>query len=121
MPDWRKRTGELGEKAAAEHLIKQGYVILQTNYRCSSGEIDIVAREEDSLAFVEVRTKRSQNFGTPEESITPTKQAKLVELADIYLQEHGNPDQPWRIDVVAVEIGPGDGISRIELIRNAVN
>ena len=116
----RKRTGALGENAATEHLIKQGYTILQRNYRCPVGEIDIIARDGDSLVFVEVRTKRSRQFGTPEESITPAKKAKLIELAETYLQEHGKPDQHWRIDVVAVEIRQGDRVSRIELIRNAV-
>ena len=120
MTEDRKQTGALGEKVAAEHLIKQGYTILQQNYRCPIGEIDIVARDGESLAFVEVRTKRSRQFGTPEESITTTKQTKLIELAESYMQEHGNPDEPWRIDVVAVELGKGDKVTRIELIKNAV-
>ncbi len=120
MTEDRKQTGSLGEKVAAEHLIKRGYAVLQQNYRCPIGEIDIVAQDSESLAFVEVRTKRSRQFGTPEESITPTKQAKLIELAESYMQEHGNPDQPWRIDVMAVELGKGDKVTRIELIKNAV-
>jgi putative endonuclease len=120
MPEDRKRTGALGEKLARQYLLKNGYVILQQNYRCPIGEIDIVARDGESLAFVEVRTKRSRQFGTPEESITPAKQAKLIELAESYMQEHGNSEQPWRIDVVAVELEKGDKVSRIELIKNAV-
>jgi len=120
MTEDRKQTGALGEKVAAEHLIKQGYTILQQNYRCPIGEIDIVSHDSESMSFVEVRTKRSRQFGTPEESITPAKQAKLIELAESYMQEHGSPGQSWRIDVVAVELGKGDKVTRIELIKNAV-
>ncbi len=120
MAENRKRTGDLGEKLARQYLLKNGYEILEQNYRCSIGEIDIVARDSDSLAFVEVRTKRSSQFGTPEESITTTKKTKLIELAQSYLQEHADVPDHWRIDVVAVEIGKGNRVSRIELIKNAV-
>ncbi len=120
MSDTRKKTGYIGEELARDYLLKQGYKILEQNYRCSVGEIDIVARDGDCLAFVEVRTKRSRNFGTPEESVTPAKQAKLVELAETYLQEREITNEDWRIDVVAIELGKGDHVSRIELIANAL-
>ena len=102
------------------YLGEQGYLILAHNWRCSAGELDIVAREGGTLAFVEVRTRRGDRFGTPEESITPTKQAKLVELAQTYLQEHDLADENWRIDVVAVEMDGRGGVKRLNLIRNAV-
>ena len=121
MPDSRKHLGAFGEQVATEYLKKRGYEILQLNYRCSVGEIDIVARDGDSLVFVEVRTRSSRQFGTPEESVTPAKQAKLIELAESYLQEHQISNQTWRIDVVAVEVDRRNKISRIELIENAVD
>ena len=102
--EYKRQLGRLGEELAAAYLQQQGYVILARNWRCPVGEIDIVAREGEFLTFVEVRTRRGDRFGTPEESITPTKQAKLVELAQTYLQEARLPNQSWRIDVVAVEI-----------------
>lgn len=120
MLDNRRHLGAFGERVAGEYLEKRGYKILQQNYRCSVGEIDIVARDGESLVFVEVRTRSSRQFGTPEESITPTKQAKLIELAESYLQEHQISNETWRIDVVAVEVDRNNRVSRIELIENAV-
>ena len=122
MPEKMKRreTGILGEKLARDFLKKQGYRILETNYRCPEGEIDIIAGHKDSLVFIEVRTKRSLQFGTPEESITPTKREKLRTVAAHYQQTHDNLPSSWRIDVVAIEMDKRDKPSRIELIENAV-
>jgi putative endonuclease len=116
----RKDTGILGEKLAKDFLRKRGYRILEANYRCSRGEIDLIARHKDYLVFVEVRTKRSQEFGTPEESITQTKKERLRAIAAHYRQTHDNLPQLWRIDVVAVELDQKGKPSRIELIENAV-
>ena len=116
----RRDTGILGEKLARDFLKKRGYHILETNYRCPEGEIDIIAGHKDSLVFIEVRTRKSLQFGTPEESITPTKMAKLRMVAAHYQQTHDNLPQAWRIDVVAVEMDKRDKPSRIELIENAV-
>lgn len=114
----RRDVGILGEKLAKDFLKKRGYHILESNYRCPEGEIDIIARHKDSLVFIEVRTKRSLQFGSPEESITPSKMEKLRVVAAHYRQTHNNLPPLWRIDVVAVEIGPKP--LRIELIENAV-
>jgi len=116
----RRDVGILGEKLAKDFLKKRGYHILESNYRCPEGEIDIIARHKDSLVFIEVRTKRSLQFGSPEESITPTKMEKLRVVAAHYQQTRNNLPPLWRIDVVAVEIGPKDRPVRIELIENAV-
>ena len=116
----RRDVGLLGEKLAKDFLKKRGYRILESNYRCPEGEIDVVARHKDSLVFVEVRTKRSLEFGSPEESITPTKMERLRAVAAHYQQTHNNLPSSWRIDVVAVEIDQRDKPLRIELIENAV-
>ncbi|MCK4262558.1 MAG: YraN family protein, partial [Dehalococcoidia bacterium] len=84
------------------------------------GEIDIIARHKDFLVFVEVRTKSSLEFGTPEESITQSKKEKLIASALTYIGEHENLPPSWRIDVVAVELDPKGKASRIELIENAI-
>jgi putative endonuclease len=115
----RKRLGQRGEELAAAQLEKRGYVVRERNWRCPAGEIDIVAQDGDCLVFVEVRTRRGREYGTPEESVTPAKQAKLVELAQTYLQEF-DWDGDWRIDVVAVEMTSGGKLLRVELIKNAV-
>ena len=116
----RRDAGILGERLARDFLLKRGYHIRQANYRCPEGEIDIIAEHEDTLVFVEVRTRQSREFGSPEESITPAKMEKLRTVAAVYLQAHDNLPSSWQIDVVAIELG-GDGrATRIELIENAV-
>jgi len=116
----RRDTGILGEKLARDFLKKRGYRIKETNYRCPEGEIDIVAKHKDFLTFIEVRTKTSLDFGSPEESITPAKKEKMRAAAFRYRQTHNNLPQLWRIDVVAVELDHRGKLSRIELIENAV-
>jgi putative endonuclease len=120
MTDNRKRLGAFGERVAKGYLQKHGYEIMESNFRCPAGEIDIVARDGDAIVFVEVRTRRGQQFGTPEESITPAKKAKLIELAESYIQAREDLPLPWRIDVVAIEVNRGGEISRIELIEDAI-
>ena len=71
----RKTTGMIGEKIAADFLTKQRYEIIETNYRCKEGEVDIIAKDGDSLVFVEVRTKSSRAFGSPAESVTARKKS----------------------------------------------
>lgn len=117
----RRDTGILGEKLAKDYLKKRGYHILETNYRCPEAEVDIVARHRDYLVFIEVRTKKSLRFGSPEESITPTKKERLKTAAARYRQAHRNLPPSWRIDMVAVELDRSGKPSRIELIENAVN
>lgn len=116
----RRETGILGEKLARDFLRKRGYRILEANYRCPEGEIDLIARHKDYLVFIEVRTKRSLEFGSPEESITAIKKERLRAVAAHYQQTHDNLPQLWRIDVVAVELDRRGKPSRIELIENAV-
>ena len=117
----RRDVGILGEKLAKDFLKKRGYHIWETNYRCPEGEIDIIAKHRDYLVFIEVRTKRSLEFGSPEESITPTKMERLRSVASRYRQTHDNLPSLWRIDVVAVELTPKGELSRIKLIENAVS
>jgi len=116
----RRDTGILGEKLAQEFLREQGYRILETNYRCSEGEVDIIAHHGEFLVFVEVRTKRSLQYGSPEESVTPAKMEKLKTVAARYRQTHPDLPPSWRIDVVAIEIDRNDKPLRVELIENAV-
>lgn len=116
----RRDTGILGEKLACEFLGRNGYRIVEKNYRCPGGEIDIIARQEDTLVFIEVRTKTSRQFGGPEESITPAKMERLRTVAAHYGQSHDNLPEARRIDVVAIEMNRNGRATRIELIENAV-
>jgi putative endonuclease len=116
----RRETGALGEQIAGDFLGKNGYEILERNYRCPDGEIDIIARQQETLVFIEVRTKKSRGFGGPAESITRVKQERLRALAQRYGQEHANLPAVWRIDVVAVDMAKDGRVRRIEIIENAV-
>lgn len=121
VPLTRREVGSRGEKLAVDFLKGLGYKIVQMNFRCRQGEIDIIAQQGECLVFVEVRTKKSSDFGTPEESVTYSKREKLISLANIYLQTLDSPPPSWRIDVVAVELTPDNKISRLEHIENAIS
>ena len=102
--DKRKVTGQRGEALAAAYLSDRGYTILHRNWRCPGGELDLIVEKEQTLIFVEVRSRSSRRFGTPEESITPAKQKRLIDLSYTFLQ-HEQPSHPyWRIDVVAIDL-----------------
>lgn len=113
----RKSLGVRGEDMAVDFLEKKGYTILCRNYRCRSGEIDIIARRKKILSFIEVKTRRTRAFGTPQEAVTPRKQHKIGRVALDFLQRHKLENQPARFDVVAVDFSCGDGL--IEFIENA--
>lgn len=101
-PDTKKE-GDRGESVAAGYLREKGFLILERNYRYQRGEIDIVANDGDELVFVEVKTRRSQAFGTPEESITSRKEDLLKRTAEGYCFEHQIDRTPCRFDVVAID------------------
>ncbi len=105
---------------AARFLKNKGYLVLETNYRCRWGEIDIVAVEEGQIVFVEVRTRKGNEFGTPEESITPAKRRRLVVTAQSYLRERGQEGLDWRVDLIAIRLGSRQRPARVEHIRHAI-
>jgi|DewCreStandDraft_1066081.scaffolds.fasta_scaffold02052_10 putative endonuclease len=120
MTHTRQRLGWRGERLAERYLAGHGLTILERNYRCSAGEADLIAQDGDTLVFVEVRTRRGQDYGSPEESITARKQAHLLAVAQAYLAERGLSDIAWRIDVVAVALSARGELLRVEHIENAV-
>ncbi|MBU4421346.1 YraN family protein [Candidatus Parcubacteria bacterium] len=105
----RKSLGRLGEELAVSFLKKKGYKILETNFVIKGfGEIDIICKKKDKIVFVEVRTKSSLRYGTPEESITPKKQQKLINLAHLYLNIKKWHYKKFAIDGVFVEKKDGE-------------
>ena len=120
MPTARGRLGNWGEEVAGRFLQDKGYQILETKYRCTWGEVDIVARDGDELVFVEVRTRRDTKYGTPEESLTRAKAKRLMATAEDYLQRHGEDNLDWRIDLVAIRLGEGRQVEGIAHIRHAL-
>lgn len=113
----RKNTGRAGEELAAAYLQAVGYRLLERNYRCRFGEIDIVAEEGGTLVFAEVKSRRSEAYGEPQLAVGIQKQKKLSRVALHYLSERRLRSRCARFDVVAVKLLPVE--SRIELIRNA--
>ena len=120
----RVRLGKRGEEMAAGYLKSAGYGILASNYRCRWGEIDLIARDGEELAFVEVRTRRSNDYGTPQESITRRKTQHLMAAAQDYLQNHApendGEELPWRIDLVSISMTDRHGAPKIDHIKYAV-
>lgn len=100
-PD-RKRLGERGEDAAAAYLERAGMTVIERNWRCSAGEVDIVALDDNAIVLVEVKTRRSVRSGTPEEAVTPAKCRRYAKLAATYIQSAGVADVTVRFDVIAL-------------------
>ncbi len=112
--------GRRGESLAARELERRGYSIVERNWRCEAGEIDLVAREGETWAFVEVKLRTGKGYGLPEEAITRRKRDRLMNAALMYLAERDLIDVIWRIDVVAIVVAPGGDIERFSLYRDAV-
>lgn len=126
----RRQLGNRGEELAAQTLTAAGLVILTRNWRCTAGELDLVAQEcapdfvsgdpqATWLVLVEVRTRRGIAFGTALQSITPRKAAKLREVAEHYVQQQGWTG-PWRIDLVAVQMDNNGHLVAVDHVRHAV-
>lgn|SRR5690606_19167040 len=120
MTKTTKSLGQRGEQLALAHLHKQGYEILSTNWRCAHGELDIVARQNETIVFVEVRTRYTDSTDAAFESVNPRKQEKLAALAHLYLEAHDLEAASWRIDVIAVAI-PRSGQPIVEQVENALD
>ena len=102
--------GRYGEDAAARHLCDAGFVVLERNWRCGAGEIDIVARDGHTIVVVEVKTRRGVGFGSPLEAVTARKAARLARLGAEYRRSAGLLASPLRIDLVGVLLSPRDGM-----------
>lgn len=113
-----KITGNYGEDLACEYLKKNGYKILERNYRIRGGEIDIVARDGDYLVFVEVKARYSHEYGLPAESVTHWKIKHLLKTAQFYLLKIDWGDGPYRLDFVSVDFADDRENPTIELVKN---
>ena len=113
----KKELGKKGEELALQFLKKRGYRIIGRNYVCKMGEMDIIAKEKDTLVFVEVKARTSTTFGPPQLAVNPSKQRQLSKVALNFLKEKHLEDVKARFDVVAILLGPKG--EQIELIRDA--
>jgi putative endonuclease len=95
--------GQWGEEQAAQYLISQDYEIVDRNVRNEFGELDLIAKKDEQLVFVEVKARRSEDFGFPEEAVTESKKQHILDAAQSYLNEHPQMLGDWRIDVISVQ------------------
>lgn len=118
--DGRKRLGRQGEELAAAHLISEGCRIVARNWRCPSGELDLIAEDDGVTVFVEVRSRRDTGtFGSPEESVDARKQKKVRETAHYYLYRNRSLESKARFDVVTVIFTVEGLFSRLNHLKNA--
>lgn len=118
MTTRRSALGKHGEQIAADYLTRHGYELVEANWRCPQGEVDLIARQADTLVFVEVRTRR-EGIEAAFESITPRKRQILERTAFLYLEAQ-NSDADWRIDVIAVTLS-SRSTPTVEHIENALD
>jgi putative endonuclease len=111
--------GAYGERVAAAHLVDAGMAIVERNWRCDIGEIDIVARDGDTLVVCEVKTRRGTDYGSPLEKVTSAKAARLRRLAARWIAVHEAHPGDVRIDLVAV-IRPRRGRAQVDHVRGAI-
>jgi putative endonuclease len=118
MSLFRKNIGQEGEDRAARYLTKQGYKILERNYRSpgGAGEIDLIALHQGTVVFVEVKTRTSDAYGAPELAVTPQKQRRMIRAALGYIKHRKFHQVPCRFDVVAISAATE---KEVELIQNA--
>ncbi|HIJ57550.1 MAG TPA: YraN family protein [Deltaproteobacteria bacterium] len=119
MPNLNQLFGKRSETDAVTHLKKQGYEILETNYRNRLGEIDIIAKDRDTIAFVEVKARKSKTYGNPKWAVTQKKQRKISMVALSYLKSTRQIHAKARFDVVTVTMNFENTTSTIDVIKNA--
>lgn len=110
---------KIGESLAAKHLKARGCKILAQNYRAKRGEIDLIVRDGEFIVFVEVKTRRSLQFGLPQEAVTIQKQRQISKVALAYLQAQNLLDTPCRFDVIAIHLSPQLELLKLEQIESA--
>lgn len=115
-----KKTGNLGEDIAVQLLKDRGYAIIQRNFRCRLGEIDIVARDGRTVVFVEVKTRKGRRFGEAEEAVDYFKQMKLRKLAQYYLLNYCSQTQQCRFDVCSIYLNSDDQLKSFRILENCL-
>jgi len=108
----------IGEEFASNFLRKNGYKIIERNYRKGYGEIDVIATKNNTLIFIEVKTRISDNFGTPFEAITPWKLNSVVKTAQFYKKLHPNLPDSLRIDAISVKVAKNKTLEDIQILEN---
>lgn len=114
----KQLSGFKAEAMAVPFLQKKGYKIIERNFRARGGEIDIIALDKDTLVFIEVKARSTQEFGSPLEAITYRKMKSLIKTAEFYKLKHPRLPDSLRIDAVAITLDSTSKVSSIELVKN---
>ena len=109
----RRQTGQTGEQIAARYLFRKGFRLLEHNYSCDVGEIDLIAEDRGTVVFVEVKTRKSLVSGTPEEAVDRDKRRQIRRAAQWYLQAWRRWPQRIRFDIVGIELNDNDRVTSI--------
>lgn len=120
MPSKAQNIGSKAETIAADYLLGQGYRIVSRNWRCQWGELDLIAQDGELMVFIEVKARRSLEFGSPEESLTRAKQRKLIRAVWQYLQSVDKLNQNWRFDMIAMDLNAAGDATRIDHYKHAI-
>ncbi|MFN8530902.1 MAG: YraN family protein [Anaerolineae bacterium] len=120
MVNKKQALGQQGEAAAAHYLHANGLQVIEQNWHCRAGEIDIVARDGETWVFAEVKSRRSIQDDAPFEAITSHKQGRMIRAAETYVDLHQLENAAWRIDVIAV-VFAASGAPHIEHVKDALN
>jgi len=118
--DQRQSLGQMGESIAGVFLKNKGYTILERNWRTPYGEIDLVASQNATIVFVEVKTRASRSLGPPEISITARKAEHMHDAAEYYIQQHPELMNDWRIDLITIQLQPKDSPALIDHFENVL-
>lgn len=114
----RQSLGKKGEQIAAEYLLRHGYSIIERNFRIRYGEVDIVACDNDTIVFVEVKTRTTNQFGTPEDAITAKKLRDMTKAAEVYVSLKYTTEPLMRLDVVGILVDSSGTPLSIEHTRD---
>ncbi len=115
---YRKKLGKKGEEIAAKYLQQKGFIIIEKNFRRRYSEIDIVAKDRNTLVFVEVKTRIGNVYGLPEEAITPWKLHSLIRAAEYYLLLYPHSTLAKRIDVVSIFFSTEESVQNVSHFKN---
>ena len=115
---YKQETGKSGEEIASIYLEKEGYIILERNFSCHQGEIDIIAKDKDEIVFIEVKTRTDISYGEASEAVTNTKKRHLINSIKYYIYKQKLENQPIRIDVAEVYINKGK--VKVNYIKQAI-
>lgn len=114
----RQKLGKIGEQLAVSFLQKHGYRIIEQNFKARYGEIDVVCTKDNTLIFVEVKTRIGEKFGKPEEAVTPRKLYEVIKTAEFYTTTHDHLPEALRIDVIAIQLDDQNTISSFRHIQS---